>query len=94
MFDSEPPGWDVGGQLYLDYILLAQEHGTVERRRRGAGSKRDCVLRLLRGLPRMEARTFEQGVARSEMSRLVATVILSSPEMVPLNFPAVNSVES
>ena len=83
MFDSSPPpGWDVGGQIYLDYISLVQEHGTAERRRRGSGSKRDIVVRLLRGLPAMEARSFEQRVAASEMARVVANIVVSSSEMV------------
>jgi hypothetical protein len=83
MFDSSPPpGWDVGGQIYLDYIFLVQEHGTAERRRRGSGTKRDIVGRLLRGLPAMEVRSFEQRVAVSEMARVVANIVVSSSEMV------------
>jgi hypothetical protein len=82
MFDSQPTGWDIGGQLYLDYISLVQEHGSAERRRRGSGSRRECVVRLLRGLPSMDARSFEQRVAQSEMARVVANIIVSSSEMV------------
>jgi hypothetical protein len=82
MFESLPPGWEVGGQIYLDYISLVQEHGGAERRRRGTGSRRDSVVRLLRALPSMEARSFEQRVAQSEMARVVANIIVSSSEMV------------
>jgi len=78
MFDSPPSGWDVGGQMYLDYISLVQERGGGERRRRGSGSKRDSVVRLLRALPSMEARSFEQRVAQSEMAKVVANIIVSS----------------
>ena len=83
MFDSSiPHGWDVGGQIYLDYISLVQERGAGEWRRRGGGSKRDVVLRLLRSLPAVVARSFEQRVALSEMARVVADLVLSSSEMV------------
>jgi len=83
MFDSRhPQGWDVGGQIYLDYISLVQERGGAERRRRGSGSRKDSVVRLLRALPSMEARSFEQRVAQSEMARVVANIIVSSSEMV------------
>lgn len=83
MFTSPtPPGWDIGGQIYLDYISLVHSHGTTERRRRGSGSRRDAVVRLLRGLPGMEARTFEQQVAQSEMARVVANMVVSTTEMV------------
>jgi hypothetical protein len=87
MFDSSsPPGWDVGGQIYLDYISLVQDRGGVERRRRGSRSKRDIVVRLLRNLPAVEARSFEQRVAVSEMARVVANIVVSSSEMVCLLF--------
>jgi hypothetical protein len=82
MFDSPPSGWDVGGQMYLDYISLVQERGGGERRRRGTGSKRDSVVRLLRALPSMEARSFEQRVAQTEMAKVVANIIVSSSELV------------
>jgi hypothetical protein len=82
MFDTHPSGWEVGGQIYLDYISLVQEHGVGERRRRGSGSRRDSVVRLLRGLPAMEARSFEQCVAQSEMARTVANIVVSTTEMV------------
>jgi hypothetical protein len=83
MFDLRyPQGWDVGGQIYLDYISLVQEPGGAERRRRGSGSKKDSVVRLLRALPSMEARSFEQRVAQSEMAKVVANIIASSSEMV------------
>ena len=83
MFDSRhPQGWDVGGQIYLDYISLVQERGGAERRRRGTGSRKDSVVRLLRALPSMEARSFEQRVAQSEMAKVVANIIVSSSEMV------------
>jgi hypothetical protein len=80
-FDPPPPGWDVGGQIYLDYISLIHERGG-ERRRRGSGSRKDSVVRLLRALPSMEARSFEQRVAQSEMAKVVANIIMSSSEMV------------
>jgi hypothetical protein len=84
MFDSTPAGWETGGQIYLDYISLVHERGGGERRRRGSGSRKDAVVRLLRGLPSMEARTFEQRVAQSEMASVVANIVVSSPEMVVL----------
>jgi len=78
-----PPGWDIGGQIYLDYISLIQDHaGIIERKRKGSGSRRDAVIRLLRALPAMEARTFEQRVAVSEMARVVANIVVSTPDMV------------
>jgi len=78
LFDSAhaPAGWDVGGQVYLDYISLLHDP-TTERRRRASGSRRDIIVRLLRALPSMEARTFEQRVAQSEMARVVANLIVS-----------------
>jgi hypothetical protein len=82
MFDTPPAGWDIGGQIYLDYISLVQYQGVGERRRRASGSKKDAVVRLLRGLPAMEAQSFEQRVAQSEMARVVANIVVSSPEMV------------
>jgi hypothetical protein len=82
MFGTPPAGWDVGGQIYLDYISLVQYQGVGERRRRASGSKKDAVVRLLRGLPAMEAQSFEQRVAQSEMARVVANIVVSSPEMV------------
>lgn len=82
MFDSLPPGWEIGGQIYLDYISLIQGHGGTERRRRGIGSRKDSVVRLLRALPSMEARSFEQQVAQSEMARTVANIVVSLSEMV------------
>ena len=81
MFDSNPLGWETGGQIYLDYISLVQR---TEKRRRGTGSRKDSVLRLLRALPAMETRTFEQRVAQSEMARVVANIIVSSTDMVGL----------
>lgn len=82
MFTSAmPPGWEVGGQIYLDYISLV--HGnSSERRRRGSGSRKDAVVRLLRALPSMEARTFAQRVAQTEMARVVANIVVSTTEMV------------
>lgn len=68
--------------MYLDYISLVQEQRPSERRRRGSGSRRDSVLRLMRALPTMEARSFEQCVAQSEMARTVADIIVSTTEMV------------
>ena len=82
MFDTFPSGWEIGGQMYLDYISLVQEKRPSERRRRGSGSRRDSVLRLMRALPTMEARSFEQCVAQSEMARTVADIIVSTTEMV------------
>lgn len=83
MFETRhPQGWDVGGQIYLDYISLVQERGGAERRRRGTGTRKDCIVRLLRALPSMEARSFEQRVAQSEMAKVVANIIVSSSEMV------------
>jgi hypothetical protein len=83
MFDSRhPQGWEIGGQIYLDYISLVQERAGAERRRRGSGSRKDSVVRLLRALPSMEARSFEQRVAQSEMAKVVADIIVSSSEMV------------
>jgi len=82
MFDTHPSGWEIGGQIYLDYISLVQDHGVGERRRRGSGSRRDSVIRLLRALPAMEARSFEQSVAQSEMARTVANIVVSTAEMV------------
>jgi len=85
MFTSPtPPGWETGGEIYLDYISLVHARGSTERRRRGSGSRRDTVVRLLRGLPGMEARTFEQRVAQSEMARVVANIVVSTTEMVIL----------
>jgi len=81
MFGTFPSGWEVGGQMYLDYISLVQEQPPAERRRRGSGSRRDSVLRLMRALPTMEARSFEQCVAQSEMARTVADIIVSTTEM-------------
>jgi hypothetical protein len=81
MFQSPPSGWDFGGQIYLDYISLVQNYGG-ERRRRGTGTRRDCVLRLLKGLPSMEIRSFEQRVAQAEIARVVANIVISSPDMV------------
>ena len=89
MFDVAPSGWDVGGQIYLDYISLVQEPGT-ERRRRGSGSRKDTILRLLRALPNMEARTFEQRVAQSEIARVVANVVVSSSDLVYLSLQNAN----
>ena len=82
MFDSPPAGWEIGGQIYLDYIVLVQDRGVGERRRRASGSRRDCVVRLLRGLPAMDAQSFEQRVAQSEMARVVANIVVSSTELV------------
>lgn len=88
MFDPFPTGWEVGGQIYLDYISLVHEHrgggggGGGERRRRGTGSRKDSIVRLVRGLPSMETRSFEQRVAQSEMAKVVANIIVSSSEMV------------
>ena len=82
MFDSHPQGWDVGGRIYLDYISLVHNRGGAERRRRGSGSRKDSVVRLLRALPSMEARFFEQRVAQSEMAKVVANIIVSSSDMV------------
>lgn len=81
LFDSHPAGWDVGGQIYLDYLALVADPGG-ERRRRPSGSRRDVVVRLVRGLAGLEARSFEQRVARSEMARVVANLIVSSSEFV------------
>jgi hypothetical protein len=83
MFTSRPSGWDFGGQIYLDYISLAQEYGTGSRRK-GNGSKKDSVARLLRAIPNMEIRSFEQRVAQAEISRVVANLVISSPELVRL----------
>ena len=45
------------------------------------------MVRLLRNLPAVEARSFEQRVAVSEMARVVANIVVSSSEMVcPLLF--------
>jgi hypothetical protein len=85
MFDVPPAGWEYGGKLYLDYIFLVRV-GAGERRRQGSGSRRDAIVQLLRGLPVMEARTFEQRVAQSEMANVVANAIVSTPEMVSLDF--------
>ena len=82
MFESTPLGWDIGGQIYVDYISLVHERGGGDRRRRGNGSRKDSVIRLLRALPRMEARSFEQRVAQGEMAKVVANIIVSSSEMV------------
>ena len=82
MFDSRPPGWELGGQIYLDYISLMVDRGNAERRRRGSGTRKDCIVRLLRALPSMEARSFEQRVAQSEMSRVVANTVVSSSDLV------------
>jgi nuclear pore complex protein Nup98-Nup96 len=82
MFDSLPAGWEIGGQIYSDYIVLVQDRGVGERRRRASGSRRDSVVRLLRGLPAMEAQSFEQRVAQSEMARVVANIVVSSTEFV------------
>ena len=85
MFDMPPAGWEYGGKIYLDYISLLRG-GAGERRRRGSGSRRDVIVRLLRGLPAMEVQTFEQRVAQSEMASVVANTVVSSPEMVSLKF--------
>lgn len=91
MFDTHPTGWEIGGQIYLDYISLIQDHSVGERRRRGSGSRRDSVVRLLRNLPAMEARTFEQNVAQSEMARTVANIVVSTAEMVLLALKALEA---
>lgn len=82
MFETPPLGWDIGGQIYLDYISLVQQRGEGERRRRGGGSRKESVVRLLRALPSMEARSFEQRVAQSEMAKVIANIIVSSSELV------------
>jgi hypothetical protein len=69
------PGWDIGGQIYSDYISLVQPG---HRR----GTKRDAVVRLLRALPGMEVVSFEQRVAQTEMSRVVANMVVSTAELV------------
>jgi nuclear pore complex protein Nup98-Nup96 len=88
LFDTHPGGrgWDVGGQLHLDYLGLVADLGG-ERRGMPSASQRDVVVRLVRGLPALETRTSEQKVERSEMARVVANLIASSSEFVcPLLF--------
>jgi len=94
MFDVPPAGWELGGQIYLDYLSLVFERRGTERRRRGSGSRRECVVRLLRALPSMEARSFEQRVAQSEMAKVVANIIVSSSEMVCLLYPQGTNFQS
>ena len=71
-------GWETGGQIYLDYISLIQGHQSDKRR----GTKKDCISRLLRSLPNLQIQSFEQRVAQTEMSRVVANMVVSTSELV------------
>jgi hypothetical protein len=83
MFDSShpPAGWDIGGQVYLDYLSLVHDPATKKRRRAG-GSRRDIVARLEWALLSMDARTSEQHVMQNEMAKVVPNLIVSSSEFV------------
>jgi len=91
--------WSKGGQVYLDYISLMamvdQQKGNVK----GSftpmvpkniiglpkmNTKKDVTRRLLDALPKMEKKEFLQGVAISEVARILGGFVLKNDDLVCL----------
>lgn len=77
---TQPVGWGLGGQVYLDFIRLKElENSSTEKSK---GEKRDIASRLLGTLKNMERKGFLQNIAVREMSGDVGSLILKEDEMV------------
>lgn len=81
--------WKTGGQVYLDYIeLLKFNEGLMSTSTlkneefKITQTQKDLILRLLRTLPIMDTKMFEQSVAMKIMSSFSASFILSNNIMI------------
>ena len=83
-----------GGQVYLDYISLSIMVGGLQQKDfkisqstkmiglpKGNG-KREVVKRLIDALPKMEKKEFLQGVAISEISRVLCGFVMKNEDLV------------
>lgn len=89
--------WNKGGQVYLDYIsLMAMVDQQKGNNVKGSfmpmvpksiglpktNTKKDVTRRLLDALPKMEKKEFLQGVAISEVARILGGFVLKNDDLV------------
>ena len=77
---TQPEGWGLGGQVYLDFIRLKElENASSEKSK---VERRDIARRLLGTLKNMERKGFLQNIAVREMSGDVGSLVVKENEMV------------